>query len=95
MIYILVVIVAVLLAIIVFLGMDLKKSRLNHEKRIAVLQEMIARLLDNQDVQTSKIKLSDEMNQKIDSANRVISNDILALVHDFVDTLSKNNLLKK
>jgi hypothetical protein len=42
----------------------------------------------------AKLKLSDELRQKLHFAREKIDRDMLAMQHDFIETLAKNNLIK-
>lgn len=95
MIFLLLGVVGILLAVIFFLISDIRKSRASHQKKVVLFQEMIVHLLDNHDIQNDKIKISDELKEKLQNANHTLSTDIGSLIHDFVETLSQNNLLKK
>ncbi len=95
MIYILIITVGVLITIILFLGFAQKKSQAVHERKVEVLQQTILHLLSNQDIQTGKIKLSEELQEKIQVANRTISDAVLSAVTEIIETASQNNLLNK
>ncbi len=95
MMFLLLGVVGILLAVIFFLIFDIRRSRESHRKKVVLFQEMIVHLLDNQDIQNDKIKLSDELKEKLQNANHLLSTDIGSMIQDFVETLSQNNLLKK
>jgi len=94
MIYFLVAIIVLLAGAFIYISIDFKRTKLNHEKTVAELNFVIIRLIDNQKSQLSQLKLSDDMKEKLTKAREVIDKDLLAMQYDYLDILSKNNLLE-
>lgn len=95
MIYLLTCAIVLLIAIIIYVRIDSRNSVLRHQKKTELLREMIVHLLNDQSIQSEKIRLAEELREKLNSANKILSVDISEMMHDFIDTLSQNDLLKK
>lgn len=95
MIYILSFTIFALIGAIVYLSISLRKSRKSHLKKMETLQKMIVQLVASQNAQSDHIRLSENLKEKLHSANTTLSHDILTMMREFIEVLSKNNLLKK
>lgn len=94
MMYILAVTTLLLAGVIVFQMALFAKSRRRHEQKMEVLRQVIAELASSNTERQQQLRLSDELLRKLRKANVTISHDIASMVKDFVDTLSRNDLLK-
>jgi predicted Holliday junction resolvase-like endonuclease len=93
--YFLIIIILLLIVVIFYLSSNFVKITREHARKVETLRGMIVELLNNQNLQSEQIKLSDELKEKLSAANVTLSHDIGSMVYDFIDTLSKNNLLDK
>jgi len=93
--YVLSVTVLLLVAIIVKLAIGSRKLQRSHDQKMLLMKQMMVHLLENQDAQSTKIRLSEELKDRLQQANRSLSNEIVAMMHDFIETLTQNDLLKK
>ena len=93
MIYLLVAIIVLLAGAFIYISVEFKRTSLNHEKTVAELNFLIIRLVDNQKAQLSQLKLSEDLRGKLLKAREIIDMDLLSMQYDYLDILSKNNLL--
>ncbi|RZJ66367.1 MAG: hypothetical protein EOO50_09840 [Flavobacterium sp.] len=94
MMYVLAFTIVVLLGVIVFQILLLRRSQRQHEQRMEVLREVIVQLANSNSAREKQVKVSDELMQKLRSVNVILSQDISAMVKDFVATLHANDLIK-
>lgn len=92
--YVLAFTIVVLLGVIVFQILLLRRSQRQHEQRMEVLREVIVQLANSNSAREKQVKVSDELMQKLRSVNVILSQDISAMVKDFVATLHANDLIK-
>lgn len=94
MIYILAITILLLMGVIVFQMALFARSRRRHEQKMEVLRQVVVELANSNAERQHQVRLSDELLQKLRKANVAISHDIASMVKDFVDTLSRNDLLE-
>ena len=95
MIVFLIAVIVLLIVAIVYLNIAFYKDKRLFKIKLESMHQVIAEITQKQSGQLSKIKLSDELNEKLKASNVVLSNDIFGLNYELFDLLSKNNLLKK
>lgn len=93
MIYLLIAVIVLLSLTIVVLSVNFRKARLSHDHKVNELQYVIVQLTADNHEKLAQLKLSDELREKLHFAREKIDRDILAMQHDFIDTLSKNDLI--
>ena len=94
MVYFLILTILILTAVVVYQMIQLRNSRLQHEQKMEILREVILELAANSSAKKRQLELSDELMAKLRSANAALSQEIAAMVSEFVETLSMNNLLR-
>lgn len=94
MFYLLVFTIAILAAVIVLQMLQMKRAKLEHEQKMELMREVIVQLASNSAEKSQRLQLSNELMEKLRSANVVLSQDISGLVNEFVETLSVNNMLR-
>ncbi|RZJ30933.1 MAG: hypothetical protein EOO48_03620 [Flavobacterium sp.] len=94
MIYILIALIALLTAVIVGLCINFSKAKRSHAQKVGELQYVIVQLTAHNDEQIDKLKLSDALREKLQTARETIDKDLISMQYDFVETLAKNNLIK-
>lgn len=94
MIYVLTGSIVLLLGIITCIVIDSRNSRNKHRQKTELLRGILSHLLNDQSVQSEKIRLADELRRKITSANTTLSAEINDLLTEIIETLSKNDLIK-
>lgn len=95
MIPFLIAVIVLLIAVIVYLNVEFYKEKRLFKIKIESMHEVIAEISRKQSGQLGKIRLSDELNEKLKKSQVVLSNDIFGLNQELFQMLSKNNLLKK
>lgn len=93
MIYVLIAIIVLLSIAMVYISIDFKRAKHIHEEKVNELNFVIVQLLDSQKDQIGKLKLSDELKEKLKKAREIIDRDFIAMQFDSIKTLSENNLL--
>ena len=93
MIYLLITIIVLLCLTIVVLSINFRREQLSHNEKVNELHDVIVQLTLDSEQRLTQLKISDELRQKLHSAREKIDRDVLALQHDFIETLFKNNLI--
>lgn len=93
MIYLLIAIIVLLSLTIVVLSINFRKAQLSHNQKVGELQYVIVQLTADNDDKLSRLKLSDELRQKLQFAREKIDREVMMMQHDIIETLSKNNLI--
>ena len=89
MIYVLISIIVLLSLAIVALSIDLRRTRLRHQRHVAELQFAIVQLTENNAHQLQQIKLSDELRKRLMAARHAIDRDLMDVQHDMAQALAK------
>jgi hypothetical protein len=79
MVYILILIVGALCFVILGLVANFKKSNLDFQRRIMLLEEIILDMKSNLENQNQKVQLSEDLKVKLKSSNESLSNSIFNL----------------
>lgn len=95
MVYFLIAVIVLLVGIIIYLNVVFYKEKRLFKIKLESMQQVILEISKKQSGQLNKIKLSDQLNEKLKSSNVTLSHDIFGLNHELFEMLSKNNLLKK
>lgn len=93
MIYLLIAIIVFLCLTIVVLSVNFRKAQLSHNQKINELQYLVVQLSADGDNTLSKLKMSDDLREKLHFAREKIDRDLMLMQHGFIETLSKNNLI--
>jgi len=93
MIYLLIVIIILLSLTIVVLSVSFRKSQLSHNRTVSALQYQIVQLADARDDKLARLALSEALKEKLRFAREKIDRDLMAMQHDCIDKLAKNNLI--
>lgn len=94
-IYLLIFFAASVTAISIRIVYLLQKSRIQHEKKMILLRGTIEELNKRNEVQSAKIKITEDLNAKMRIAGQKMGQDIFSSLKDCVETLSENDLLNK
>jgi hypothetical protein len=92
MIYLLIAIIVLLSLTIVVLSINFRRAQLGHNKKVGEMQHIIVQLTADNDEKLAKLKLSDDLRQKLHATREQIDRDVMAMQYDLVATLVKNNL---
>jgi hypothetical protein len=79
MIHILILISVLFLGIIIYLLNKIQADRLHYRSKIKILEDFIVHLNDEQKIQSNKILLSEDIQQKLSVINATLSKDIYEL----------------
>jgi len=93
MIYLLIIIIVFLTLTIVVLSVNFKRAQLSHNQKVGELQYVIVQLTADSDEKLAKLKLSNELKQTLKAAREKLDRDLMAIQHETIETLSKNNLI--
>lgn len=88
-------VIAFLIGVIVYLNIAFYREKRRFSVKIETMQHAIAEITRKQSGQDSRVKLSEELNEKLRSSQATLSQDIFGLNYQLFDLLSKNNGLKK
>ncbi|RZJ73536.1 hypothetical protein [Flavobacterium sp.] len=94
MFYLLLFTITILAAVIVMQMLQIKRARIEHDQKMEVMRQVIVQLASNSAEKSQQLQLSQDLMDKLRSANAVLSQDISGLVNEFVETLASNNLLR-
>jgi hypothetical protein len=93
MIYLLIAIIILLSLTIVVLSVNFRKAQLSHHKKVGELQFTLVQMTaDNNDTRV-RLELSESLKSTLRLAREKIDRDVMAIQHDLVETLAKNNLI--
>ena len=95
MVYFLIGVIVLLIGIIIYLNVVFYREKRLFKIKLESMQQAVLEISKKHSGQLGKIKLSDQLNEKLKSSNVTLSHDIFGLNHELFDMLSKNNLLKK
>lgn len=87
------IIIVILIVIIIKIYNQFKKEKINFERIIEELEEIIEKNEYTNKIQDNQLLISNEFDQKIKVINTTLSTDILDVNYELFETLSKNNLL--
>lgn len=93
MIVVLVVIIIVLLSVIFCMNMKFRRMKEIHLQRLEDLHLIILDLTKNQKINQEKIQLADEFKTSYNNSKQILGNKIIVLQNEFLEILSKNNLI--
>lgn len=91
MVTILILIMVSLLAAIFLMSMRYRKMQEAHLQKLEDLHLIILELTKNQKINQQKIQLAEEFKSRFNDSKLVLSDRILALQNEFLETISKNN----
>ena len=75
------------LGIIIYLLNKIQADRLKYRSKMKVLQEFIVHLNDEQKIQNNQILLTEEIQKKLNSINKMLSKDIYDLNYALFEDL--------
>lgn len=87
MVYVLALIIGVLCFLIFGLVANFKISNLDFQKRIMLLEDIILEMKSNLENQNQKIKLSEDLRQKLKASNETLSNSIFNLNYEIFEEI--------
>ena len=94
MVAILILIMVSLLAAIFLMSMRYRKMQEVHLQKLEDLHLIILELTKNQKINQQKIQLAEEFKSRFNDSKLVLSDRILALQNEFLETISKNNPIR-
>lgn len=95
MIIFLIAVVVLLAAAMIYLHMAFYREKRLFEARLESMRQVIAEITLKQSGQSGKIRLYEELNEKLKAGNAALGQDILGLNLELFDLLYKNKLLGK
>jgi predicted Holliday junction resolvase-like endonuclease len=95
MVVMLIAVIVLLVAAIVYLNIEFYREKRSFRIKLEVLQNAIAEISQKQSGQLGQIRLSEELEETLKSANAKLSTHIFGLNYELFELLSKNKLLKK
>ncbi len=87
MVYVLALIIGVLCFLIFGLVTNFKISNLDFQKRIMLLEDIILEMKSNLENQNQKIKLSEDLRQKLKASNEALKNSIFNLNYEIFEEI--------
>jgi len=94
MVLILILIIVALLGTIFFMNMRYRKMQEIHLKKLEDLHLDILQLTRSQKNNQEKIQLAEEFKHKFNRSRLVLIDKIISLQHEFLEIISKNNLIR-
>jgi predicted Holliday junction resolvase-like endonuclease len=93
MIYILTMVIALLIAAIVYLNVQFYNEKKSFNSKLYALQDIIVEISKKQLGQQEQLKLSEELERTVKSTNAKLNDDIFGLNYDLFEIATKNNLI--